>query len=92
MLNGATIHINAQTFHVTCPICHLAYSIILPGRNNTFYKRNFIDHLKLKHLETSTNIRSSVRNTVPPVISNTVTQTVLSNSATRRSGRLQNRA
>ncbi|KAL7024527.1 hypothetical protein ACKWTF_013085 [Chironomus riparius] len=59
-LNGAIIVIDEQNFLATCPICRLSYSIISPCRNNSFYKRNFDEHLNREHLQTRNPLRRSV--------------------------------
>lgn len=61
-LNGAMIVIDSQTFLASCPICHLSYSIILPSRKNSFYKQNFVYHLKQKHILPRNSIRLTVSN------------------------------
>jgi len=59
-LNGAIIVIDVQNFLAICPICRLSYSTISPCRNNSFYKRNFVDHLNREHLQTRNPLRRSV--------------------------------
>lgn len=53
-LAGAHVVIDEQNFLALCPICHLSYSVIHPGRNS-LNKRNFIGHLKRQHLNINLN-------------------------------------
>ncbi|KAL7042731.1 hypothetical protein ACKWTF_001263 [Chironomus riparius] len=68
ILNGAKVAVDTENFLATCPLCHLSYSIIYPSRNNTLCKRNFVDHLKRRHLQ----IRNPSRLSAPPPISTSV--------------------
>lgn len=72
ILNGAKVFIDAENLLATCPLCHLTYSIILPGRKNSFYKRNFLDHLKRGHLQTRNPLRATAQHNLSlPIIGTT---------------------